>query len=228
MSSRKMLLGSTGLVALLALGAGCGQSALASGQSTRPNSAAVWIEVRPATIEPGFTVSVRAECGDNTNTATVTSKAFRALTLEPHDSLLEGATTVPRTTRAGTYGVLLTCHTGAVATTTLSVVSGGTAPSSVGPHTGGGFLARATDLAGGQADASGPTDSRGLSLADPASLWLVGGAAALVLAAVIGATVRRRCSPRSARPCAPGRCTPSAAAGCAPPTDDRRHGRAEW
>lgn len=147
MRSARVLLGSTGLVAVCCLGAGCAEAVA--------NAAGVWVEVSPSTIEPGLGISVRADCGENTSTATVASKAFRTLTLQPRGGLLKGETTVPLTTRAGTYGVLLTCSSGATASTTLSVVKGGAPASSIGPHTGGGFLAGTdSDGTGGAGDPS--------------------------------------------------------------------------
>ena len=142
MRSREVLIG---VIALLALSTGCDQSLRANGQSARSSGTDVWLEVSPATVEPGLSVSIRAACGDSTSTATVASKALRTLTLEPSDHLLRGSTTVLRTTKAGKYEVVLTCQTGATARTQLSVVTGGTAPSTVGPATGGGFLAGDTD-----------------------------------------------------------------------------------
>ena len=139
MRSARMLYGFIALFALLSTGAGGAQAAAA---------ARVWVEVTPGTITAGSVVSVRADCGDNNNTVPVTSEAFGTITLTPVNSNLAAKIEVPATTAEGGYDVTLACRTGATATTTLWVLntvgaeSAVRAESTVGPATGGGFLAR--------------------------------------------------------------------------------------
>jgi hypothetical protein len=176
MRSIRILLGTVGLFALLGGASACGQP-------TATTAGGVWIEVNPETVDAGSSVALRADCGDNSVPATVTSQAFGTVTVQPDLNLLTAEVQVPAQTKAGGYGVNLACPSGSTATTTLQVSAKATAqPSkttaapSMGPHTGGGFLA-----------------NRGRSgLAGPA-IWLIGGAGALAAAGALGAiTVRRR------------------------------------
>jgi hypothetical protein len=170
MPSIRMLLGTVGLLALLG-GAG------ACGQPTAATAGGVWIEVTPQTVDAGSLVALRADCGDNSVPATVTSRAFGTITVQPDNNLLTADVAVPARTTDGGYDVNLTCRSGTTATTTLRVVgSKVTAEPSMGPHTGGGFLANR-----GRSGLAGP------------QIWLIGGAGALAAAGALGAiTVRRR------------------------------------
>jgi hypothetical protein len=184
-----MLLGTVGLFALLGGASACGQpSATTAG--------GVWIEVKPETVDAGSSVALRGDCGDNSVPATVTSKAFGTVTVQPDLNLLTAEVQVPAQTQEGGYEVNLACRSGSTATTTLRVSgketvepsTGTVEPStepvepstepvepSMGPHTGGGFLA-----------------NRRSGLAGP-EIWLIGGAGALAAAGALGAiTVRRR------------------------------------
>lgn len=172
----RMLLGGVG-VGIAMVGAGGCSGALANTTNTANGAAAgVWVEVSPGTIEAGNSVTVRADCGDNSNPATVSSKAFRSLTLQPWNTLLQGEASVGQTVKTGTYDVMLTCRTGSRATTTLSVLGTGGRRPTVGPHTGGGFLAN------GSATQEG----------EPARIWLIAGATALVAAGAAGIILVRR------------------------------------
>ncbi len=140
MRSVRVLLGA---LALLASASACGVASAKEATSTTVTGA--WIQVSPGSVTAGSSVVLRANCLDNTTSATVSSAAFGAVTLAAQRSTLTGQVTVPSRTRSGTYDVKLTCRSGATATTTLSVLGAGTAPATVGPHTGGGFLARGMD-----------------------------------------------------------------------------------
>jgi len=111
------------------------------------NSAGVWIEVNPATVTAGSQVSIRASCGDNNNPATVKSNVFGTITVQPVNGLLSAQVSVAPDTPKGTYDVRMTCATGSRANTTLTVLN--TAPvqkqATLGPNTGGGFLAGGGD-----------------------------------------------------------------------------------
>jgi hypothetical protein len=176
-----MLLGTVGLFALLG-GAG------ACGQPSATTAGGVWIEVDPATVDAGSVVALRADCGDNSVPATVTSNAFGTVTVQPDLNLLTAQVGVPAQTKQGGYDVNLACPSGSTATTTLTVggketVEPTTEPTieptvepTMGPHTGGGFLANR-----GRSALAGPV------------IWLIGGAGALAAAGALGAiTVRRR------------------------------------
>ena len=175
MRSIRILLGTVGLFALLGWASACGHPRAA-------NAAGVWIEVTPATVDAGSFVALRADCGDNSVPAIVTSKAFGTVTVQPFVNMLTAEVDVPARTKEGGYDVNLACRSGSTATTTVWVgnkgtVGGkGTAGPSMGPHTGGGFLANR-----GRSGLTGP------------EIWLIGGAGALVAAGALGAiTVRRR------------------------------------
>jgi hypothetical protein len=171
----RVLLATAGASALMVGGCGVAQAS-ASG---------VWVQVSPGTISPGGTVKITASCGDSSNSATVNSIVFGTLTLQPQSALLIGQVIVPTSSAAGTFAVDLTCKTGSTATTTLTVLGSNVVttppPATLGPHTGGGYLA------GGGQQSHTPT------------IWIVGGISAV--AAAIGiATVsnRRRRTPARA------------------------------
>lgn len=104
-------------------------------------SAAAILLVAPSTVNAGDQVQLRATCGDNTNPAFVTSRAFGSVTLVPQDGALRTTVTVPSTTRSGTYPVDLSCATGQTAETTLTVVGAAPTPNpNLGPNTGGGGM----------------------------------------------------------------------------------------
>jgi hypothetical protein len=170
MGSIRILLGTVGLFALLSSASACGQPRAAS-------AADVSIEVTPETVDAGSFVALRADCGDNSVPATVTSKAFGTVTVEPFVDMLKAEVDIPAQTKEGRYDVNLVCRSGSTASASLWVGSKGpTAEPSMGPHTGGGFLA-----------------NRGRSGLPGPEIWLIGGAGALIAAGALGAiTVRRR------------------------------------
>jgi hypothetical protein len=169
MRSVGVLLATAGATAMLVGGCGVAQA----------NASGVWVQVSPGTISPGNAVKITASCGDSSNSATVTSLVFGTLTLHPQSALLIGQAMVPANSAPGTFSVDLTCKTGSSATTTLTVLGSTAAPTTkppatVGPHTGGGFLAN-----GGHGSAA-PT------------LWIIGGLAAIGGATAIAIGPRRR------------------------------------
>ena len=170
MRSIRVLFGTVGLLAVLGWASAC--------EHPRESTATgVGIDVTPQTVDAGSFVALRADCGNNNVPATVTSRAFGTVTVEPFLNMLKAEVEVPARTSEGTYDVNLACPSGSTATASLRVGSKGptTAPS-MGPHTGGGFLANR-----GRNGLTGPV------------IWLVGGAGALVAAGALGAiTVRRR------------------------------------
>jgi hypothetical protein len=149
-----------GLLALLAAGliaaaGGCSANASRAANTEAGRVAGVWVTARPSSAAPGTSVTVRADCRDGGGTAMAKSDAFGPLALNPGGGALSGTTQVARRTPEGTYDVVLTCPNGARATTRLTVLS--LAPSrpsqpsqptvdpgqaTLGPHTGGGYLAR--------------------------------------------------------------------------------------
>jgi hypothetical protein len=164
------------LTTVAALLAGFGVTACTGAAA---NAAGVWVQVSPSTIQPGSAVGIRASCGDDLNPATVTSKVFGSVTMTPVNGILTATAQVPESTLPGTFDVRLVCSTGSKATTTLTVLKTAAArpPPTMGPHTGGGFLA------------NGGT---GLNLP-----WLAVGGAAFAAALAVG--VRRRRRARRAR-----------------------------
>ncbi len=178
MRSIRILLGTVGVFALLGWASACERPRAADASD-------VWIEVTPETVDAGSFVALRADCGDNSVPATVTSNAFGTVTVRPFVNTLTAEVDVPAETREGGYDVNLACRSGSTATASLWVgskgptaepIMGPTAEPSMGPHTGGGFLANR-----GRSGLTGP------------EIWLIGGAGALVAAGALGAiTVRRR------------------------------------
>jgi hypothetical protein len=170
-------------VAALSGAAGCADAVA--------NSAGIFVQVNPATVNAGAQTQVTASCGDNVNAATVSSTAFGSQTLQPVGGVLTTTATVTPETAPGTYGVRLACPTGSQATTTLTVIGGGTPASQApGPGTGGGFLADHDDP-GGQASA--PADRTPL-------VWLGAGLGCLLAAAAVAVRAQRRATVRSALP----------------------------
>ena len=170
MRSIRVFFGTVGLLAVLGWASACAQP--------RESAATgVGIDVTPQSVDAGSFVALRADCGDNSVPGTVTSRAFGTVTVEPFLNMLKAEVEVPARTSEGMYDVNLFCANGTTATASLRVGSKGpTAEPSMGPHTGGGFLANR-----GRNGLTGPV------------IWLVGGAGALVAAGALGGiTVRRR------------------------------------
>jgi hypothetical protein len=168
----------------------------------------VRVTVSPGSISPGGQVQVQGSCGDNSNTATVTSSAFGSVTVTPSAGQIVTKVTVPASTPAGTFDVRLTCATGAQATTKLTVLAtSSAAPSVPGPDTGGGFLAdRDGDARGADGGADG-ADDRYAGL--PPVGWLAIGAASLLAAAALLVRAQRQTGRN--RPDQAGADVPSAA-----------------
>ncbi len=148
------------------------------------NAAGVWVTVNPATITAGSQTQIQASCGDNVNSATVSSVVFGSRTLQPVAGVLTTTVTVPPNTAKGTYGVRLACPTGSQATTTLTVLNAGTPSGTAvpGPGTGGGFLAHNEE----------PVDRTPL-------VWLSAGLGLLLTAAAVAARAKGLTPVRSVR-----------------------------
>nr|WP_245724910.1 hypothetical protein [Micromonospora citrea] len=99
-----------------------------------PPEHAVFVEVSPSTVEPGFLVGIRASCRDNSIPATVVSDAFGRVQVHPQRGLLTAAPMVRERTRPGNYRVKLECRDGETASTMLQVVKA--VKPSRGPATG--------------------------------------------------------------------------------------------
>jgi hypothetical protein len=112
-----------------------------------PASAATILLITPSSVAPGFIVTISATCGDNANPAFVNSDVFGSITLVPDNGKLHTNVTVPSDTRPATYTVTLTCASGQVTTSKLTVLSHAplvTPNPNVGPATGGGELGAST------------------------------------------------------------------------------------
>jgi hypothetical protein len=187
MCSVRRLLSALGVGVVLALG-GCTSQGLAIGTA---NSTGVSVEAVPNSVQPGSTVTIRANCGDSSANATVSSRVFRTVNMSPSNGTLQAQATINTNTRPGSFQVNLRCTNGsassATASTTITVVnqsmSASPSPSAsqtVGPHTGGGFLANHPGQSGAQ-------QSR------QSQVWLVGGLAAIFGATAVAlASMRRR------------------------------------
>ena len=171
--TRQLLATLAASVLLAGLG-GCGTA------NANANTSGVWVQVSPGTVSAGSSVKITANCGDTSNSATVTSIAFGTITLLPQDSLMTGEVMIPPSAAAGTFAVDLTCKTGSSATTTLTILGSNavtpTPPPTMGPHTGGGFLA---------------TGGSGSGYRTP-QLWIGSGLAAIGAAAGIAVLTKRR------------------------------------
>jgi hypothetical protein len=167
-------------IGLLAIGGitGCATAAAANTVNRDQSTIGVSIEVSPNRTTAGMAVTVRANCPDNSMTATISSPAFGTFTAtrpSVTSSLLQAAVTIPGTVQPGSFTVTVTCTSGASATTKLTIVPANSAQPTVGPNTGGGYLASALDDG------------------NDAAPWLLGGVATLALAgAVKGVSIHRR------------------------------------
>jgi hypothetical protein len=127
------------LVRATTIAGACTAAVLAAALPAAPARAAdIWVEVNPSTIQAGFSVSIRASCGDNVNPAKVSSDAFGEQTMLPANGFLYATVSVPSNKAAKGYPVKLACANGATATSTLFVLGMNTPTK--GPHTGGGGL----------------------------------------------------------------------------------------
>ncbi|MFG3714417.1 hypothetical protein [Micromonospora sp. NPDC047730] len=100
----------------------------------KPPEPAVFVEVSPSTVQPGFLVGIRASCRDNSIPAIVVSDAFGRVQVQPQFGLLTAAPMVRERTRPGNYRVKLECPDGETASTMLQVVKA--VKPSRGPATG--------------------------------------------------------------------------------------------
>lgn len=133
-------------------------------------AAGEWVEVKPSTVQVGFSVTVTANCDDNLTPAKISSDAFGEQLALPRNGLLSADMTVPKDKKPGTFLVKVICPSGRVASTKLHVLAMAAPPR--GPETGGGGLAGGTD---------------------PGQGLLVAGLATLVAGGVLGfIRVRRR------------------------------------
>lgn len=129
-----------GFLRTAAVGAVAGGAVLAV---TGPAYAAgEWVEVKPSTIQAGFSVTVTANCGDNLKPAKIRSEAFGEQLALPRNGLLVTEMTVPGDKRPATFTVTVTCPSGRMAATKLHVLAMSAPPR--GPDTGGGGLANGT------------------------------------------------------------------------------------
>ncbi|MGC4896280.1 hypothetical protein [Micromonospora sp. DT31] len=83
---------------------------------------AVFAEVTPGTVSPGYLVGIRASCRDNSVPAIVTSDAFGRIQVQPQRGLLTASPMVHERTRPGSYRIKLECPSGETASTMLQVV----------------------------------------------------------------------------------------------------------
>ena len=118
MRSIRILLGTVGVFALLGSASACERPRAA-------NAAGVWIEVTPETVDAGSFVALRADCGDNSVPATVTSEAFGTVTMRPFVNMLTAEVDIPARTKEGGYDVNLACRSGSTATASLWVGNNG-------------------------------------------------------------------------------------------------------
>jgi hypothetical protein len=156
------------------------------------NQAGVWVTVTPASVPPGGSVAIRASCVDNSKAASVMSIAFGTVTVQPVNGLLSAQALVPPAKEKGNYDVRLSCPSGSQANSTITVVNGTAAPTTaaatLGPHTGGGFLANGRP---GEPADRGPL------------VWLGIGLSSLIAAAVV--TVRSKLRKLHREPAPTGR-----------------------
>jgi hypothetical protein len=99
-----------------------------------------YLEVIPSTVQAGKSISLRANCIDNLQKATVHAALFKTVTLKYNGPILTGNAAIPATTQPGDYQLTLDCEdkTGA-ATKVLHVVA--RVEPNQGPATGGGGTA---------------------------------------------------------------------------------------
>ena len=190
-----------GTAALLAGLAGCTQlqqganNASAADAAQHPNAqvpsrGGVFVQVTPTNMPPGSSVQIRASCTDNSSSATVTSPAFGTVTVLPTNNVLFAEVTIPASTNPGRFDVTVTCRNGATATTSITVTVTNATPTPVptqatmGPNTGGGYLARH----GG----AGTGPSAWSSLTSGPMSWFGVALFALLAAAAIGLMSHRK------------------------------------
>ena len=177
MRSVRVLLMAAAIGALALLGAaGCRKASLANVSSS--STTGVFVTVSPTTVNAGSAITIRASCVDNTSTATITSPAFGSTTVQPIDGVLSTSVVIPADTRASTFEVTLVCRNGSKASATVTIINVQTsAPATMGPNTGGGFLANGGN--GASTMTSGPF------------IWIAVGLGSIVAAIVVNVRNRR-------------------------------------
>ncbi|MGC4808164.1 hypothetical protein [Micromonospora sp. DT233] len=152
----------------------------------------VFVEVTPATVQPGYLVGLRASCRDNSVPAIVVSDAFGRVAVRPDRGMLTGTPMVRERTRPGNYPVKLECRDEETARTMLQVVK--RHPSPAPTHS---QPERPTHRPAPH-PSRGPNTGFGGTADDPTSgLLLPGGLALTVAGATIGIVTARR--PRARR-----------------------------
>jgi hypothetical protein len=174
MRSVRVLLTAAAIGALALLGtAGCRKASLASVSSS--STTGVFVTVSPTTVNAGSAITIRASCVDNTSTATISSPAFGSTTVQPIDGVLSTSVVIPADTKASTFEVTLVCRNGSRASATVTIINAqASAPATMGPNTGGGFLANAAGTM-----TSGPF------------IWIAVGPGSIVAAIVVNVRNRR-------------------------------------
>lgn len=131
-------------------------------------TASTVLYVNPGSIRAGDDVELRATCGDNVNSAHVSSKAFGSVTLVPNHGILSDSVHIPPGTKSGQYAVNLACASGQRSTAQLAVIDGSAPDHGNGPHTGGGEMAQS---ASGRVALAGGLGAIGIGIL----LWLMAG-----------------------------------------------------
>jgi hypothetical protein len=201
MRTTRLWIFTLGLAALLAGLAGCAQlqqganNASAADAAKHPNAqvplrGGVFVQVTPTSMPAGSSIQIRASCTDNSSSATVTSPAFGTITVLPTNNVLFAEVTIPASTTPGRFDVTVTCRNGATASTTITVTVSNATPTptptraTMGPNTGGGFLARHGSAG------TGPSVWSNLTAGPMA--WFGIALFALLSAAAIGLTAHRK------------------------------------
>ncbi len=155
---------------------GCAM-ALAGCAGVATVSASQILDVVPGSIRAGFSIEIRATCGENVNPAFVHSGAFGSVTLVPDHGLLSTDVTIPPDTAGGTYPVALTCASGQHSAVNLTVLN---------PARPGTQNPAAQAEAGAEPNPSiGPATGGGETSASAGARALLGGAVMVVAGAII-------------------------------------------
>jgi RNA polymerase sigma-54 factor len=104
--------------------------------------------------------------------------AFGSTTVQPIDGVLSTSVVIPADTKASTFEVTLVCRNGSRASATVTIINAqASAPATMGPNTGGGFLANGGN--GASTMTSGPF------------IWIAVGLGSIVAAIVVNVRNRR-------------------------------------
>jgi len=157
------------------------------------------VQVNPTTVNAGGTTQVTANCGDNANSATISSTVFGSQTLQSTNGVLTATVTVPPTAPAGQISIRLACPSGNQASTTITIIGASKGASVPGPNTGGGFLAGNEDTPGAE-DTPGNEDMTEVA-SEPADrtplVWLGVGLSSLLAAGAVAFRAKKRAPVRS-------------------------------